>query len=363
MITLTVPPQQAIEAVLPDGRALNLWAPEEALAAAAGPRPRPAWLYALAAGACALIGAVLSLLRTRWHAAQERHIALLVDRRTLELREAARKLEVANQRLEEANRAMEKRIAAGVEALHEAGRMAACGQMVVAVAHEVRHPIFALQAAAHVLQERLAGRDEVQAQLRILGSETRRIDTLMTDLLEFTRPAEVRLTPVEPAELFSEAIEVFRDEGYDVPVVVVVNPGTPRIVIDRFQTLLAVLNLMRNAVQHAAGLTRITLTAQARSGDGEGGVRLTVGDDGAGVGPAELPRLFAASLPGARGTGFGLAIVRRIMASHAGSASVESQPGRGSAFHMDFTGGSGSRRRPARPPAVAVSLYEPAKMV
>jgi ligand-binding sensor domain-containing protein/signal transduction histidine kinase len=285
--------------------------------------------YVTCAVALLLAGAGFNILRVRRMAVQQVRLTRLVDERTAQL-------DRAKQQLEEANHGLEKRVAEGIEALREAERMAAYGQMIAAVAHEVRHPVFALQAAAYVLRDTLPDDAAVGSQLRTLDSETRRLNALMTDLLEFGKPAVLQRSPAHARELFDEAADFFRAEGFTIPVDIEIAPDTPDAVLDRFRVVQALLNLMRNAALHATGLTHITLHAGTTTCEGTAALRLTVRDDGAGMAPEYLTRIFEPFVTGGKGTGLGLAIVRRLAVAHGGEATVESTPGRGSAFHLDF---------------------------
>jgi signal transduction histidine kinase len=269
-------------------------------------------------------------VRVRAMAAQQTRLEALVDERTGELR-------AATQMLDAANRGLEKRVADGIEALREAERMAAYGQLVAAVAHEVRHPIFALQAATHVLRDRVGDEAGVAPQFRTLESETNRLNVLMSDLLDFARPPELHRAPTTAAEVFGEAADVFRSEEHPgVRVCINTADGLPRLEIDRFRLVQAVLNLMRNAVSHAAGLTQIQLSARRHAMGTAPGVRLSVADDGAGIRPELLAKVFEPFVTSGKGTGLGLSIAKRVATAHGGQVSVESEHGKGTVFHIDL---------------------------
>jgi ligand-binding sensor domain-containing protein/signal transduction histidine kinase len=295
------------------------------------------WFYAASALGLVLAGAGTGLLRHRRQAREQRRLERLVDARTQDLRDANQKLDHANRELADTNNSLERRIAEGIAALREAERMGAYGQMVAAVAHEVRHPIFALQAAAYVIRDLMADRADLRSPLRTLQTQTERLDVLMKTLVDFAKPDALHLAPANVADVVDEALEMFFAERKGGPPVKVQLPELlPAVYVDRFRVGQAILNLLHNATQHARGLTAITVTARVIPGPGAPVVRVSVSDDGAGIPPAELPRIFDPFVTGGSGAGLGLAIVQRIARAHAGEVRVESEPGVGTAFHLDF---------------------------
>jgi ligand-binding sensor domain-containing protein/signal transduction histidine kinase len=284
------------------------------------------WFFAVPLAAAMAVGLGGHLFRVRRLAAQRARLERVVDERTAALQEATRALDASN-------RDLERRVADGIEKLRGSERMAAYGQMVAAVAHEVRHPIFALQAAAHVVRERLGPELDVAPQLRTLATETERLNVLMGDLLDFARPGELQRASVAAAALLAEARDVFASEGHPgIAVVVDIEPGLPALFVDRVRLTQVLLNLMRNAATHAAGVSTITLRAQPFGG----GVRLDVADDGGGIQADVRERMFEPFVTTGRGTGLGLSIVQRVVAAHGGVVTVESAAGRGTVFHVDL---------------------------
>jgi signal transduction histidine kinase len=298
---------------------------------------RPLWRRGWFIGllvACTVVVAV-GVYRARI-AGLRRHQAELarqVADRTRDLLEAKRQLE-------DSNRTLEVRVRRGIEALRDAERMAAYGNLVSGVAHEVRHPIFSLQAAAYVLGDKLRNRDDLSAQLRILDRETKRMTALMDDLLEFARPQELSPEETDPVSLLREADEVFRSAGAEPAPEVEVTHGEalPRVHVDRRRMLQVFVNLMENARKHAAGVTTITL--DARAGDRAGAVPLTVefrvANDGAGIDEELREQIFEPFYTSGRGTGLGLAIVKRVVADHGGTIELESSDRGGSRFTISI---------------------------
>jgi len=214
---------------------------------------------------------------------------------------------------------------------------------VANVSHELRTPITSIKAAAETL---LAGAKGDPAALeRFLGmiaKHSERLNSLVEDLLRLSRIERegerggVPLAPGPVAEVLEEAVEAIRPlaEAGRHPVEVVCPPG---LTVLRDPALLtqAVVNLLDNAVKYSGEGRPIRVTGR----QAPGGAEIEVRDEGNGIPPEHLPRLFERfyRVDPARsrtlgGTGLGLAIVKHIVAAHHGTVSVKSEPGKGSAF-------------------------------
>jgi len=285
------------------------------------------------------LAALALLVAFAWTFYRLRTRALVERRRQLEQEVAARtaELERASAALAESNATLERRVEEGIASLRRAERLAAYGELVASVAHEVRQPVFGLQAAAYVLGQRLGGETELVGQLRTIELETRRIGTLMEDLLEFARPAELRTAPAEVAALLAEAVEVDRaEQGEAGPAVASSQTGAPAsFELDRARIVQVLVNLLGNARKHARGATRIALAAAA-SPRFAGGLRLTVEDDGPGIASGVRESLFEPFVTSGAGSGLGLAIVRRVVEQHGGEVAAEAAEPRGARIVLDL---------------------------
>lgn len=290
------------------------------------------WLfYGICLAGAVLAGGGVHSVRVRRLNAQRVKLSGLVEAKTRDLEQRTRELLAARDDLTRVNETLEQRVTDGIAALREAERMAAYGRLVAGVAHEVRHPIFALQAAAYVLGDSLRNREDLRSQLRTLELETKRMGTLMTELLEFAKPAALDPAPTDPASVVTEAVEVLQAEHGPgaLPVTIVSEEGLPRVVMDRGRILQVLVNLMENASKHAKGATAIKVRVAL---DGPSQITFSVDDDGGGILREHLISVFDPFFTTGRGTGLGLAIVRRIVSDHRGTVDVTSEPGRGARF-------------------------------
>ena len=197
--------------------------------------------------------------------------------------------------------------------------------------HELRTPITAIRTSCELL---LGGDlpDKARGRIAAIDAAARRMGEQVQALLYLAReqpPAAAE--PVDLAECVDEAAAALRDE-MTTRGVAFENHVAARTVLEldpqALHTVLA--NLLRNAVQHTErGLIRVSYDER----------RLTVADSGAGIDARDLPRLFDRFYRGAyrvNGFGLGLAIVKRICDRYGWRIDVDSAPGRGAAFSIDF---------------------------
>lgn len=216
--------------------------------------------------------------------------------------------------------------------------------LVATVSHELMTPLTSLAMALHVLlEERLAPLAPEQVELLVGAREDAdRLRRILEGLLDVSRleagktPLELLPTPV--AELVAEAVEplrpVFADRG--VALEVELPAELPRVLADSTRAALVLTNFLTNALKHTASGGTVRVEAALR----EDKVRLAVADDGPGIAPEHLPRLFEKffRIPGesAPGAGLGLAIAREIAEAHGGEVGAESTPGSGATFWVEL---------------------------
>jgi len=194
------------------------------------------------------------------------------------------------------------------------------------VSHELRSPLARLQAATDLIRQR--GGSDGDANLSRIEAETRHLDGLIGQILQFSRLTstdEIARRTEDVGTLLRAVVDDARFEGRpDNRDVTLELSGTPMIAGDAALIRSALDNVVRNALQHSVRLTNVT--AEMCPGD-QPVVRIRVGDDGPGVPAGELGRLFDAFYTGsgvraARGAGIGLAIARRAVELHGGRISA-----------------------------------------
>ncbi|MCM5572582.1 ATP-binding protein, partial [Xanthomonas hortorum pv. pelargonii] len=183
----------------------------------------------------------------------------------------------------------------------------------------------------------------------VLRREVRRLNKLMTDLLEYGRPSTEEFTSGRLGNVIAEAGHICGPAA-DAATVVIVNQASAYdgvLPMNHGRLLQVFVNLIENAVQHAPAGTEVTITASTIEDDGNRAVECRVQDRGAGFAAEDLPFLFDPFFTRRRkGTGLGLAIVQRIVDEHRGSIQAHNSPQGGAVMvlRLPITGWSNDKR-------------------
>jgi PAS domain S-box-containing protein len=222
------------------------------------------------------------------------------------------------------------------EQLIQAEKLAAMGQMLAGVAHELNNPLTAILGVTELLREREGFDDPAKRQLELTHRQARRAARIVQNLLEFARPASPQKKPLDVNSLIERTLQLHEHSLRRNNVVVDFTPqsGLPGVVGDGNQLIQIFLNLITNAEQ-AIREVRETGRIQIRLSQYAGKILVTVQDDGVGIRPDALPRIFdpfyTTKRPGG-GTGLGLSICLSIVKEHGGTIEAEALPAGGSAF-------------------------------
>ena len=219
------------------------------------------------------------------------------------------------------------------ESLRRSESMAAMGGLVAGVAHEVRNPLFSISATVDALETDLRDRPDFMELAGLLRSQVGRLTQLMRDLLDYGKPAALSLAAVQPGDPVRVAARACAAlaRSKEVELSVQVAPGLPALALDAGRMEQVLENLLANAVQHAPRGTCVRMTVHLA--DGGEAVVFRVEDEGPGVAPADLERLFEPFFSRRQGgTGLGLPIVHRIVDAHGGLVRAANRSQGGAVF-------------------------------
>ena len=248
-------------------------------------------------------------------------------------------LAIANARLYESLWASYAELAAARAEMVKRERLAALGELSAIVAHEVRNPLGVIFNAVASLRRLLNPNGDAAMLLDILAEESDRLNRMVSDLLDYTRPREPIRQPEDVARLLQDSVEsAWGQQGSPshVTTSIDVAEDLPRVPLDRRLIRQALVNVLVNAIQSMSsqgGVIRVS--ARRESHDGRPFLRTDVADQGCGIPNELLHRVFEPFFTTrAQGTGLGLAVVKRIIEEHHGEVFLASTLGRGTVFSI-----------------------------
>jgi two-component system NtrC family sensor kinase len=260
----------------------------------------------------------------------------------LETRVAAATGDIANKNLE--LQQINEQLWHVQKQLRRAERLAALGQMTAAIAHELGTPLNSVLGYTQLLGREVtspAGREK----LAIIESQVRVMSQAIRNALDQTRTPSLERKPVTVIPLIEETLAlldpVLRAKRIDVGRELAEAPAVIAADARGLQQIL--LNVLTNAVDAVDAGGRITITAGTqRDNGGPPGLVLRIGDDGKGILPEDIERVFQpffTTKSVGHGTGLGLTITQDIARAHNGSVRVWSTPGQGTVVEITIGGG------------------------
>lgn len=218
-------------------------------------------------------------------------------------------------------------------------RVAAWRELARRLAHELKNPLFPLQLTVENLQRARAAKsadfDEIfEESTSTLLAELQNLKVIIGRFSDFAKMPAPQLEPVDINALVTEVERFYTPQfGTSITPVLEFDPTLPPVQADADQLRRALRNLVLNAIDampRGGTLTLRTATAAGRA-------LIEVKDTGEGLTPEECERLFTPYYTTkTHGTGLGLAIVQSVVSDHHGAIRVESDPSRGTTFHIDL---------------------------
>ncbi|MGQ0508258.1 MAG: ATP-binding protein [Myxococcaceae bacterium] len=216
-------------------------------------------------------------------------------------------------------------------------RLVALGELSAIVAHEVRNPLGVIFNAVSALRRQLPNEGDAAMLLEIVREESDRLDSIVGELLDFARPRALSLQPEDLQRVVQEAVDATPvrpgSSEHDVRFATQIEEGLPPVPMDQRLIRQALVNVLVNAAQAMPRGGQVTVSARREQRNGKALVRIDLVDEGTGIPPEIAFRIFEPFFTTkAKGTGLGLAVVKRILEDHQGEVEVNSSVGQGTTF-------------------------------
>lgn len=218
--------------------------------------------------------------------------------------------------------------------LRQAERLAELGTLAAGMAHEIGTPMNVILGRAEYLMRKTSD-ESTKKGLTTIVAQVERITKIMNQLLSFARQRPIERHPLAMSLVVQDIVDVIQErlEKRKIRLEVDLESNCPKIFADRDHVGQVLLNLIVNAIQAMPEGGTLSLTLRCRNDH----VLLSVSDTGCGIPPDHVPKLFTpffSTKEVGEGTGLGLTVVHGIIEEHQGFITVDSEPGRGTTFHI-----------------------------
>ncbi len=248
------------------------------------------------------------------------------------------KLQKSHDQLHETIQTLQHELGEKNRLLERKSRLAALGEMAAGMAHEIRNPLGGIQLYASMLADDMADRPDALQLVRKISGGVKRLESLVSQVLQFTREIRATVVPMDLAEVVNQSVELaepsMREHGVQCHVT---GPAAMQVTADPLLIGQAILNLLLNAAEAigpAGGAVTVDFS-QPAAGSEAGQFQLVVRDTGPGIPPHILERIFNPFFTTKdQGTGLGLAIVHRVIEAHDGTIIVTNPEDGGARFEF-----------------------------
>jgi signal transduction histidine kinase len=225
------------------------------------------------------------------------------------------------------------------QAMVQAERLAAIGQTIAALSHHIKNILQGLRSGSEILKMGLTDKDDglLQQGWKIVEKNQAKIYDLVMDMLSYSKEREPAVEETDLNQVVRDVLDLMAGRVREIGAKLEAkyDETLPPVQVDPEGMHRALLNIITNALDAVEDRKSPHVAVATTIHDPEEGwVRVLVLDNGVGIPPHKLGEIFRpfVSTKGAKGTGLGLAVSRKILREHGGDILVQSQPGKGSKF-------------------------------
>jgi len=221
------------------------------------------------------------------------------------------------------------------EQMQRTDRLVALGEIAAGVAHEIRNPLTSIKGFVQLIESDMKEGDPHRKYTGIVITETDRLNKMVHELLYYARPSSTHQTTVDINKILVDSLQLVNINAVsrDIRITTSLSDEIPAISGDSGQLKQVFLNLLMNAVQAVEGTGHINVNSRKKGQ----GLQVVIEDDGKGIVPEHLNRIFDPFFTSrSDGTGLGLAVVQKIVALHHGEIRAENVNSGGARFIISF---------------------------
>jgi signal transduction histidine kinase len=225
----------------------------------------------------------------------------------------------------------DKTISEQRQRLLHAERLAAMGELSAKIAHEVRNPLTGMRTGIQLLKRQTLENESFQRKLGRMIQDLNRVERIVSDLLNYSRPLKPDLKRIDLMKLIKESIEEISAEMDEKGISVESgNYGSPSFEADPDMLKQVFYNILKNASENLAKGDRVAVRLEEGASDSDSHVHLVIEDTGPGIPPEQIENIFKPFVTNKpMGTGLGLSICQNIIIEHKGKIWVENGSSKG----------------------------------
>ncbi len=212
--------------------------------------------------------------------------------------------------------------------LQQTEKMAAIGELSTYMAHEIRNPLFSIGGFANALLRNPSLDENAREKARIIFDESRRLDIILTSILNFARPTEQEMGTFNPEQVARQTMDLMTigSEERGIHSRIVVAPHLPMVQGNAENLKQCLINLVKNSMEAMPDGGTVTM----RLTRSDGHVEISVEDTGVGIAPEMHDQIFSPFFSTKHGgAGLGLAMTRKVIEEMGGRVYLTSQKGQG----------------------------------
>lgn len=208
-------------------------------------------------------------------------------------------------------------------------KLTTLGQMAAGIAHELRNPLVGIGSTASLLLDEFERSDPRRAEIDVIFHETKRMDRIVNQIVEYARPRELALAQFALSDLINEVLKVLSGplQAKHLKVRTSLSPAADHLHADRDQIEQVLINVIDNAIDASPmDGSGIEIMAHEVSHQEQPGIMIQIRDAGKGIAPEALSRVFEPFFTSGKrnGTGLGMAICKNIIERHRGDIHLTS---------------------------------------
>lgn len=217
--------------------------------------------------------------------------------------------------------------------------LSAVGKLSSSIVHEMRNPLSSVKINLQALSRKVKNDPTYSEMADIALMQVKRLESMFTELLNFSKPIQLNIEEISFRQLADEVRDILCQKAADkiISLEVIDNMGDTLLHIDKKHMVLALINLVDNAIQWSPKNSTVEISTE-RSPDNNGFI-ISIKDSGPGLRQEQMAKLFQPFYTTRdKGTGLGLANVKKIVEFHGGTITANNRQEGGAQFSMIFKG-------------------------